>query len=108
MTPQFNSSPAAELPRSVIDIDIESGIRKLDDSLDALIKTVPTFQYQLICVNPDALNEAAVPGKSRGCFDGRVGGGQGGGCGLKRHAVVHRVCARLNRTTPVVLLRLAV
>ncbi len=49
---------AAALPLSVIDIDIESGIRKLDNSLDALIKTVPSFRHQLICVNPDVLNEA--------------------------------------------------
>ena len=49
---------SAELPHSVIDIDIETGIRKEDDSLDALIKTVPSYSYQLICVNPDTLNEA--------------------------------------------------
>ena len=47
-----------ELPHSVIDIDIETGIRKTDESMDALIAARPTFRHQIICVNPDALNEA--------------------------------------------------
>ncbi len=46
------------LPHSIIDIDIETGIRKADDSLDTLIAPTPTFRHQIICVNPDSLNEA--------------------------------------------------
>ena len=46
------------LPHSIIDIDIETGIRKADHSLDALIVSTPGFRHQLICVNPDSLNEA--------------------------------------------------
>ena len=47
-----------DLPHSVIDIDIETGIRKTDESMDALIDAEPKFRHQIICVNPDALNEA--------------------------------------------------
>jgi glycosyltransferase involved in cell wall biosynthesis len=46
------------LPHSVIDIDIENGMRKGDDSLDSLIVTTPTFRHQIVCMNPDVLNEA--------------------------------------------------
>ena len=49
---------AVALPHSVIDIDIDAGMRKADNSLDALIATAPTFRYQIVCMNPDALNEA--------------------------------------------------
>ncbi len=49
---------AVSLPHSVIDIDIDAGMRKADNSLDALIATAPTFRHQIVCMNPDALNEA--------------------------------------------------
>jgi glycosyltransferase involved in cell wall biosynthesis len=49
---------AVTLPHSVIDIDIETGIRKSDDALDGLIAAAPSFRRQIICVNPDALSEA--------------------------------------------------
>lgn len=49
---------AVGLAHSVIDIDIDSGIRKSDNSLDSRIVTAPVFCHQIICVNPDALNEA--------------------------------------------------
>ena len=48
----------ADIAHSVIDVDIETGIRKTDESMDALIAAAPTFRHQIICVNPDALNEA--------------------------------------------------
>ena len=53
---------ASALPHSVIDIDIETGMRKADHSLDALIATAPSFRHQLILVNPDSLNEAVHHG----------------------------------------------
>ena len=49
---------AVALPHSVIDIDIDAGMRKADNSLDALIATAPTFRHQIVCMNPDSLNEA--------------------------------------------------
>jgi glycosyltransferase involved in cell wall biosynthesis len=49
---------AANLPHSVIDIDIETGIRKADSELDPLIAVTATYRNQIICVNPDALVEA--------------------------------------------------
>ncbi len=53
---------ASALPHSIIDIDIETGMRKADHSLDALIATAPIFRHQLILVNPDSLNEAVHHG----------------------------------------------
>lgn len=47
----------AGVPHSVIDIDIETGIRKSDAALDSLIAATPTFRHQITCVNPDALDE---------------------------------------------------
>lgn len=51
------ATQTAGIPVSVSDVDIDSGIRNADSSVDAFIGVAP-YKTRIICVNPDLLGEA--------------------------------------------------